>query len=100
MIDDVTHVVGIVTFDLIGLLPTNHIIAYNTMAYAGICEETFDINSKIAQTTQNFIVGKSNLQEMANFGDFLRDFRLLSGDREKRFKILSLSDYPGELTAL
>ena len=26
-------VVGIVTFDLIGLLPTNHIIAYITMAY-------------------------------------------------------------------
>ena len=25
-------VVGIVTFDLIGLLPTNHIIAYITMA--------------------------------------------------------------------
>ena len=43
--------VGIVTFDLIGLLPTNHIIAYITMAYIGVCEETFDINSKIAQTT-------------------------------------------------
>ena len=26
-------VVGIVTFDLISLLPTNHIIAYITMAY-------------------------------------------------------------------
>ena len=26
-------VVGIVTFDLIGLLPTNHIIAYITTAY-------------------------------------------------------------------
>ena len=26
-------VVGIVTFDLIGLLPTNHIIAFITMAY-------------------------------------------------------------------
>ena len=26
-------VVGIVTFDLIGLLPTNHITAYITMAY-------------------------------------------------------------------
>ena len=30
-------VVGIVLFDLIGLLPTNQIIAYNTMAY-GISE--------------------------------------------------------------
>ena len=27
------EVVGIVTFDLIGLLPTNHIIAYITMTY-------------------------------------------------------------------
>ena len=26
-------IVGIVTFDLISLLPTNHIIAYITMAY-------------------------------------------------------------------
>ena len=46
-------VVGIVTFDLIGLLPTNHIIAYITMAYTGVCKETFDIDSKMAQTTQN-----------------------------------------------
>ena len=29
-------VVGIITFDLIGLLPTNHIIAYITMAYRGL----------------------------------------------------------------
>ena len=26
-------IVGIVTFDLVSLLPTNHIIAYITMAY-------------------------------------------------------------------
>ena len=31
-----THVVGILTFDLIGLLPTNHIIAYITMAYRSL----------------------------------------------------------------
>ena len=62
MIDDVIcakkktrekDVVGIVTFDLIGLLHTNHIIAYITMAYTGVCKETFDIDSKMAQTTQN-----------------------------------------------
>ena len=47
-------VVGILTSDLIGLLPTNHNIAYITMEYTGVCEETFDFNSKIAQTTQNF----------------------------------------------
>ena len=29
-------VVGIVTFDLIGLLPTNHITAYITMAYQSL----------------------------------------------------------------
>ena len=29
-------VAGIVTFDLIGLLPTNHIITHITMAYRGL----------------------------------------------------------------
>ena len=37
---------------------------------------------------------------MANFGDYLGDFRLHSGDREIRFKIWSLPDYLGELTVL
>ena len=69
-------VVGILTSDLIGLLPTNHNVAYITMEYTEVCEETFDFNSKIAQTTQNFIVGKSNLREMVNFRDFPEDFRL------------------------
>jgi len=46
------NVVGIVTFDLIGLLPTDHIIAFITR-HSGVCEETFDVNSKIAQITQN-----------------------------------------------
>ena len=45
-------IAGIVTFDLISLLPTNHIIAYITMAYTEVCEQTFDVNSKIAQTAQ------------------------------------------------
>ena len=61
-----------------------------------VCEETFNVNSKITQTMQNirnFIVRKSNLQEM-------EDFRLSSGDREKEFKIWSLLDYMGEWTAL
>ena len=71
--------------------------------YYGVCEETFNVNRKIARTTQstwNFIIRESNLQEMANFGDYPGDFRLQSGDREKRFKIWSLPDFPGELTAL
>ena len=66
-------VVEIITFDLIGLLPTNHIIAYITMAYRSFLRKlSFNINSKTAQTTQNiwnFIVRKSNLEEMKNFGD-------------------------------
>ena len=37
---------------------------------------------------------------MANFGDYPGDVRLKSGDGEKRFKIWSLPDYLGELTAL
>ena len=69
-------VVGILTSDLIDLLPTNQNIAYITMEYTGVCEERFDFNSKIAQTTQNFVVGKSNLREMVNFRDFTEDFRL------------------------
>ena len=46
----------------------------------GVCEETFDVNSKIAQLKRNllnFIVRKSNLQEMANFGDYPGDFQTL-----------------------
>ena len=47
-------VVGMITFDLIGLLPTNHIIAYITMAYRSFLRKlSFDINSKTAQTTQS-----------------------------------------------
>ena len=37
--------------DLIGLLPTNHIIILQWDT--GVYEETFDVNIKIAQTTQN-----------------------------------------------
>ena len=69
-------VVGIVTFDLIGLVPTNHIIAYITVVYWSLWGNK---NCKIAQTVQtiwNFIVRKSIQQEMANFGDYPGDFRL------------------------
>ena len=43
------------------------------------CEKMFDVNSKVDQIRQriwNFIVKKSNLQEMANFGDYPGDIRL------------------------
>ena len=47
-------VVGIVTFDLIGLLPTNH---FNILQWhVGVYEEMFDAKMKIAQTTQNTMV--------------------------------------------
>ena len=60
-------VVGFVTFDP----PITLLLLLQW--HTGVCEETFDVNSKIAQTTQsiwNFIVRKSNLQEMANFGAY------------------------------
>ena len=56
--------VGIVTFDLIGLLPTNHIIILQW--HTGVYKETFNFNIKIAEMTQNswnFIVGKSSLMK-------------------------------------
>ena len=68
-------VVGIiVTFDLTGLLPTNHIIILQWRL--GVYEEAFDANMKIAQTTQNtqlkFYCQKvESAKEMANFSDQL-----------------------------
>ena len=85
------YVVLIVTFDLIGLLPTNHIIVNNIWNkllilqwHTGVCEEPFNVNRKIAQTTQNIwncIVRESNLQELANFGDYPGDFSNLETGR-------------------
>ena len=72
--------VGIVAFDLIGLLSTNHIFILQW--HSGVNEEMFDVNIKIAQTTQHsweFIVRNSSL---LNFGDYPGDFILWSGDRE------------------
>ena len=45
-------VVEILTFDLIGyFLPI--IILLKLQRHTGVCEETFNVHSKIAQTTQN-----------------------------------------------
>ena len=66
-------VVGIVTFDP----PITLLLLLQW--HTGVCEEMFDVNGKIAQTMQsirNFIVRKSNLQEVANFGTYPGDFRL------------------------
>jgi len=45
------NVVDVVTFHLIGLLPTNHIIILQW--HTGVYEETFDLNIKIAQTMKH-----------------------------------------------
>ena len=94
--------VGIVTIDLTCLLPTNHIITYIILQwYTGVREETFEVNSKKVQGIQNIYCRKvESTLEMANFGNYPRDFILKSGDQETWSKIWSLPDYPGELTAL
>ena len=68
-------VVGIETFDLIGLLPTNHIIAYK---YNGILEfvrKRSMLTVKQLKKHKIFEISLSNLQEMANFGDYPGDIR-------------------------
>ena len=47
------YVVGIVTFDLINNWFTSHQSHYYLQWYTRVYEETFDVNIKIAQTTQN-----------------------------------------------
>ena len=72
-------VVGIVTFDLINWLTFHqpHYCLYYLQWHTRVCEEMFDVNSKIAQTKLLYLKKfHSILQEMANHGDYLRDFRL------------------------
>ena len=45
-------VVGIVIFDLTGYFPPITLLLI-LQWHTGVCEEAFDVNSKIAQTTQN-----------------------------------------------
>ena len=52
-----------------------------------------DIHSTVPET-------KSSLRQIANFINCPGDYRHKSGDREIRFKIRRLPDYPGELPAL
>ena len=64
--------------------------------HTGVCEETFDINSKMAKKTQNiwnFISTRNDkLRRLAG------RFQTLIWRPGKRFKIWSLPDYLGELT--
>ena len=48
------EVFGIITFDLIGLLPTNHITAYITMAYRSLWGNSHS-TSKVKQLKQHKI---------------------------------------------
>ena len=45
----------------------------------GVCEETFDINGKNSSNKAKYLkfqCQNPKLQEMANFRDYLKDFRL------------------------
>ena len=66
-------VVGIVTFDLIGLLTTNHVSAYISMAYRSLKGNVFK-QRKIFEISSS--ESRVYLQEMANFGDHSGDFRV------------------------
>ena len=71
--------------------------------HTGVCEESFYVNSKIAQTTRNignFIVRKPNLQEMANFSDYPGISDSYPETRRNGSKSGVSWTFPGELTAL
>ena len=88
---------GIVTFDLIGVLPTNHIIAYITMALTKVFENTLNNVKYLKLYCQNWV---ESTEEMAILA-IIRGFHTLIWRlREKRSKNWSLPDYPGEVTAL
>ena len=65
--------------------------------HTGVCEETLNVNIKIVQTMQNiwnFIVGKSSLQEIANFPPLFGRFHTLIwrlGDTVKKLESPGLS---------
>ena len=75
--------VGNVTFDLISLLATNHIISYNLLLqwHTRVYEETFDVNSKIAQTNAKYL--KFHCQKV----EYLRNGNLQR--LSKRFQTLN-----------
>ena len=60
----------------------------------------FDFNSKIAQKGNNVKFHCQKVESSRNEKLRRLSGRLLSGVWRKRFKIWSLPDYPGELTAL
>ena len=99
-------VVGIVTFDLIGLLPTNHIIILQ--GHVGVYEETFDANMKIAQTTRNTIaeILLSKRQVCRRNGKLRRSiiqeisYSNLETGRYGPKSGVSRPDYPGEMMTL
>ena len=71
-------VVLIVTFDLIGLLPTNHIIAYITMVYQSLWANVQykQKNSSNKAKYLKFHCQRVESTKNGNFGDYPGDFRL------------------------
>jgi len=71
--------------------------------HTGVCAETPDVNSKIAQTMQNirnFIVRKLNLQETANFMAILweiSDSNLETGRNSSKSGVSRRVDSPASL---
>ena len=97
----------IVTIDLIGLLPTNHIIDYIKMALTEVFENTKSHYGSWKCLKQRKIF-EILLSELSRVYWRNCNLRRLSGRfhtliwrlREKRSKNWSLPDYPGEVTAL
>ena len=100
----VKDVVGIVTLTWLVYLPA--IILFLILQWhTGVCEETFDVDIKIAQTKQNswnFIVRKSSLLKKRQTSMIIQEisYSNLETGRYVPIKIWSLLDYVGELTAL
>ena len=98
-------VVGMVTFDLTGFLPINHIIAYITMVYRRLWGNVrcYQYNISLNKLCKIFEISLTESQTYKKWQTLaiIREISdSLSGDWEKQFKIWSLPDYPGELTAL
>ena len=95
-------VVGIVTFDLVGFTSHQYIIILQW--YSGFYDETFVVNIKKAQTTKIVELLLSECRIFWRNGKLRRlsgRFQtVISRPGDWRFKLWSLPDYLGQLTAL
>ena len=100
----VKDVVGFVTLTWLVYFPAITLLLI-LQWHTGVCEETFNVNIKIAQTKQNswnFIVGKSSLLKKRQTSMIIQEisYSNLETGRYVPTKIWSLLYYLGELTAL